>query len=107
MCGLRYGRVLFLDEIGTRTKTIVTLNDISCVRGRFMIMVDSMSDAIVADPKAVIKNLFGMILVKFAEIETSCNGTRPVVTSDFDIPKTFENAFTDQSQLEKVISAKL
>ena len=70
-------------------------------------MVDSTSDAIIADPKAIIKNLFGMILVEFAELETSCNGVRPTVTSDFDIPKTFENAFTDQNQLEKVFSTKL
>jgi hypothetical protein len=71
-----------------------------------MIMVDSTSDAIISDPKAVITKLFGMILVGFAELDTSCNGSRPTATSNFDIPKTFENAFTDQNQLEKVISAK-
>lgn len=67
-------------------------------------MVDSMSDAIISDPRAVITKLFGRILVDFAKLDASCNGGRPAVSSDFDIPKTFENAFIDQSQLEKVVS---
>ncbi len=71
-----------------------------------MRMVDSTSDAIIADPQAVITKLFGMILVEFTELATSCKGEMPSVTSDFDIPKTFENAFTDQTQLNKVMSVK-
>jgi len=73
---------------------------------RLLIMVDSTSDAIIADHRSVITKLFGMILVEFTELDTSCNGVTPLVTSDFDIPKTVENAFTDQTQLNKVISVK-
>ena len=30
----------------------------------------------------------------------------PNITTDFDIPKTFDDAFSDQRQLEKVALAK-
>jgi hypothetical protein len=69
-------------------------------------MVNSTSDAIIANPQSIITKLFGTILLSGAYELTNVDSARgedvPSVSSDFDIPKTFEAAFADGTQFEKV-----
>jgi hypothetical protein len=66
-------------------------------------MVDSTSDAIIANPQAVITKIFSKILYEIADLDSSLSAESPPMTSDYDIPKTFESAFSDPIQLEKVL----
>ena len=70
-------------------------------------MVDSTSDAIIANPQSVISKLFGNFAFSFEvnlDSSSSSGGEDavPRVSSDFDIPKTFETAFAEADQYEKV-----
>lgn len=67
-------------------------------------MVDSTSDAIIANPQSIITKLFGATLLKKAtySLDAACEGNVPSVSSDFDIPKTFESTFAETGQYEKV-----
>lgn len=52
--------------------------------------------------KRSLQNYSVLCPLSWLNLDSSCNGQRPSVASDFDIPKTFENAFTDSKQLEKI-----
>jgi hypothetical protein len=66
-------------------------------------MVDSTSDAIIANPQAVITKIFSISCCEVANLDSSLSSETPSMTSDYDIPKSFESAFSDPTQLEKVL----
>jgi len=72
-------------------------------------MVNAMSDPIISDPRAFFDLMFGSELMeRELTLDTEVlknNGTPPSMESDLRIPKSFEDAFADPTQLEKVLFA--
>ena len=65
-------------------------------------MVNSTSDAILADPQAVIQRLFGWSHLVFTNTDAAVLAESRLAMSDFGIPAAFEAAFADSKQLAKV-----
>jgi len=71
-------------------------------------MVDAMSDSIIKDPSAVISKLFGMVVPDVVGfVDSGVDGRDPDTSSDFDVTKTFKDAFASAQQHEKVYHPKL
>jgi hypothetical protein len=68
-------------------------------------MVNTTSEDIIADPRAAVTKLFGMDgEVSWLIVDAACKDGTPDVSTDFTIPHTFEAAFSDPVQLQKVPS---